>query len=85
MKVLSQSRKDAQIWIYLEVKGKWYCKEQIFIGIQNVRSMNQNKLDVAKQEMASLNTDNLGISETKWLGMGEFNSEFQNGEFKMVN
>ena len=37
--------------------------------------MNQGKLDVVKQEMASMNTDILGISELKWTGMGEFNSD----------
>ena len=37
--------------------------------------MNQGKLEVVKQEMARVNTDILGISEVKWTGMGEFNSE----------
>ena len=36
--------------------------------------MNQGKLEVVKQEMARVNIDNLGISELKWTGMGEFNS-----------
>ena len=36
--------------------------------------MNQGKLEVVKQKMARLNTDILGISELKWTGMGEFNS-----------
>ena len=40
----------------------------------NVRSMNQGKLDVVKWEMARLNIDILGISELKWIVMGEFNS-----------
>ena len=51
------------------------CKEQYCIGTWNVRSMNQGKLDMAKQEMARLNTDIIGISELKWTGMGEFNSD----------
>ena len=50
-------------------------KEQYCIGIWNVRSMNQGKLDVVKQEMARLNIDILGISELKQTGMGEFNSD----------
>ena len=50
------------------------CKEQYCIGTWNVRSMNQGKLEVVKQEMARVNTDILGISELKWTGMGEFNS-----------
>ena len=51
------------------------CKEQCRIGIWNVRSMNQGKLEVVKQEMARVNIDILGISELKWTGMGEFNSD----------
>ena len=50
------------------------CKEQYCIGTWNVRFMNQAKLEVDKQEMARVNIDNLGISELKWTGMGEFNS-----------
>ena len=51
------------------------CKEQYCIGTWNVRSMNQGKLEVVKQEMARVNVDILGISEQKWTGMGEFNSD----------
>ena len=40
-----------------------------------VRSMNQGKLEVVKQEMARVNIDILGISSLKWTGMGEFNSD----------
>ena len=49
----------------------WCCKEQCCIGTWNVRSMNQSKLEVVKQEMAKVNTDILGISELKWTRMGE--------------
>ena len=45
------------------------------MGTWNVTSMNQGKLEVAKQEMARVNVDILGISELKWTGMGEFNSD----------
>ena len=45
------------------------CKEQYCIGTQNVRSMNQGKLEVVKQEMARVNVDNLGISKLKWTRM----------------
>ena len=51
------------------------CKEQCCIGTWNVRSVNQGKLDVVKQEMAGVNIDILGISELRWTGMGEFNSD----------
>ena len=40
----------------------------------DVRSMNQGKLEMVKQEMARVKVDILGISERKWTGMGEFNS-----------
>ena len=52
----------------------WCCKEQYCIGTWNVRSVNQSKLEVVKQEMARVNVDILGISELKWTGMGEFTS-----------
>ena len=51
------------------------CKEQYCIGTWNVRSMNQGKLEVVKQEMARVNLNILRISELKWTGMGEFNSD----------
>ena len=52
-----------------------YCKEQYCIGTWNVSSMNQGKLEVVKQEMARVNVNILGISELKWTGIGEFNSD----------
>ena len=51
------------------------CKEQYHIGTWNVRSVNQSKLEVVKQEMARVNINILGISELRWTGMGEFNSD----------
>ena len=51
------------------------CKEQYYIETWNVRSMNQGKLEVVKQEMARVNIDILGISELRWTGMGKFKSE----------
>ena len=48
------------------------CKEQYFIGTWNVRSMNQGKLEVVKQEMARVNVDILGISKlrcTEWVNL----------------
>ena len=49
--------------------------EQYCIWTWNVRSMNQGKLEVVKQEMARVNVDILGISELKRTEMGEFNSD----------
>ena len=51
------------------------CKEQYCIGTWNVRSMNQGKLDVVKQNMARVNVNILGISKLRWTRMGEFNSD----------
>ena len=45
------------------------------IGTGKIRSMNQGKWEMVKQEMARVNIDILGISELKWTGMGEFNSD----------
>ena len=51
------------------------CKEQYCIGTWNVRSMNQGKLEVVRQESARVNINILGIRELKLNGMGEFNSD----------
>ena len=51
------------------------CKEQYCIGTWNVKSINQGKLEEVQQEMARVNVNILGISEIKWIGMGEFNSD----------
>ena len=51
------------------------CREQYCIASWSVRSMNQGKLEVVKQEMARVNVDILGINELKWIGMGEINSD----------
>ena len=57
-------------------KGKLRCcKEQYCIGTWNVRSMNQGRLEVVKQEMARVTVDILGISELERTGMGELNSD----------
>ena len=57
-------------------RSKVRCyKEQYCIGTWNVRSMNQRKLEVVIQVMARVNIDILGISEVKWTGMGELNSD----------
>ena len=58
----------------MEVKSN-VVKEQYCIGTWNGRSISQGKLEVVKQEMARVNINVLGISELKWTGMGEFNSD----------
>ena len=76
MKGWSQSKKQ---YPFVDVTGDRSkvrcCKEQYYIGTWNVKSMNQGKLEVVKQEMARVNIDILGIGELKWTGMGEFNSD----------
>ena len=76
MKGWSQSKKQYPV---VDVTGDGSkvrcCKEQSCIGTWNVRSMNQGKLEVVKQELARVNVNILGISEFKWAGMGEFNSD----------
>ena len=73
----------------MEPKQKWHpvvvvtgdrskvqcCKDQYCIGTWNFRSMNQDKLEVVKQEIARVNVDILGINELKWTEMGELNSD----------
>ena len=57
-------------------RSKVRCyKEKYCIGTWNVRSMNQGKLEVVKQEMARVDVDILGIIKLKWIGIGEFNSD----------
>ena len=51
------------------------CKEQYCVETWNVRSMNQDNLDMVKQGMARGNIHILEISELKWMGMSEFNSD----------
>ena len=76
MKGWSQSKKQYPVVDVTGDRNKVRCcKEQYCIGTWNVRSMNQGKLEVVKQDMARVNIDTLGISELKWTGMGEFNSD----------
>ena len=74
MKRWSQSKTNTQLWTGDGSKVRC-CKEQYCIGTWNVRSMNQGKLGVVKQETARVDIDILGISELKWTGMGKFNSD----------
>ena len=72
----SQREKQCSVVDVTGDRSKVY-KEQYFIGTWNVRSMNQGKLEVVKQEMARVNIDILGINKLRWTGMGEFNSDDQ--------
>ena len=76
MKGWTQSKTNTQLWTCLVIEARSdTVVEQYCIGTWNVRSMNQGKLDVVKQEMARVNVDILGISKLRWTGMGEFNSD----------
>ena len=73
MKRWNQSKNSTQLWLWLVIEAKSDGIEQYCIGIWNVRSMNQGKLEVVKEELARGNINILGITELKWMGMGEFN------------
>ena len=75
MKGWSQSKNYPAVDVTGDRSKVRCCKEQYCIGTWNVRSMNQGKLEVVKQEMARVNVDILGISKLKWTEMGEFNSD----------
>ena len=68
MKRWSQSKNNIQLLDVTDDRSKVRCcKEQYCIGTWDVRSMNQSKLEVVKQEMARVNINILGISELKWI------------------
>ena len=75
MKQLDQSRNNFPLCMYLVMTVKSSAAKDSCIGTWNVSSMNQDKLDVVKQEMVRINIYILEISELKWTVMGEFNSE----------
>ena len=72
-----ESKQKQQLVVDITGDGsKVQCdKEKYCIGTWNVRSMNQGKLEVVKQEMARVNVNILGIRKLNWTGMGEFNSD----------
>ena len=74
--VQQQQHQDLELVLSPQAEKKVQCcKERYCIGSWNVTSVNQGKLEVVKQEMANVNIDVLGISELKWTGMGEFDSD----------
>ena len=75
MNTMSQSINNARLWMSGGESEVQCCKEWYCIGTWNVRSMNQGKLEVVKQEMERVNINILGISELKWTGMGKFNAD----------
>ena len=75
MKGWSQSKNNTQLDVTGDRSKVRCCKEQYCVRTWNVRSMNQGKLEIVKQEVARVNINILGISELKWTGMGEFNSD----------
>ena len=76
MKQLGQSGNYTQLWMCQVVKVKSHAlKNNVSMGTWKVRSMNQGKLVVVKQEISGVNINILGISELKWMRMGEFNSD----------
>ena len=68
---MEPKRKQRRVVYVTGDESKTGCyKEQYCMGTWKVRSMNQGKLEVVKQEMATVNLDILGISDLKWTGMG---------------
>ena len=72
---MEPKQNNTQLWMGLVIDKVRCCKEQYCIGTWNIRSMNQSKLVVVKQEMARVNVYILGISKLNWTGMSEFNSD----------
>ena len=75
MKRWSQSKNNPVVDVTGDRSKVQCCKEQYCLGTWNVRSMNQGKLKVVKQEMSRVNFNISGISELKWTGMGKFNTD----------
>ena len=75
MKWLGQNGNSAVVDVSGSESKVQCCQEQYRTETWNVRSMNQGILDMVKQEMARVSIDILGISELKWTGMGEFNTD----------
>ena len=77
MKRLSQSENNAQLWMRLVKEVNSDAVKNNIARYLDVRSMNQGKLEVVKQEMATarVNIDILGINELKWTRMGKFSSD----------
>ena len=74
--VIEPKQKQYPVVVVTGDRRKVQCyEEQYNIGPWNVKSMNQGKLEVVKQEMARVKVNILGISEVKWTRMGEFNSD----------
>ena len=75
MKRWSQSKNNTQLWMGLVIEARSDAVRAILHRNLECQVMNQGKLEVVKQEMARVNVDILGISELRWTGMGEFNSD----------
>ena len=73
---MEPKKNNTHLWMGLVIEARFDAvKSQYCIRTWNVRSMNQGKLEVVKQEMTRVNINILGISELhRWTGMGKFNS-----------
>ena len=73
---MEPKKNNTHLWMGLVIEARFDAvKSQYCIRTWNVRSMNQGKLEAVKQEMTRVNINILAISELKWTGMGEFNSD----------
>ena len=71
----SQSKNNIQLWMWLVIEARFDALRAILHRNLECQVHDSRKLEVVKQEMARVNVDILGISELKWTGMGEFNSD----------
>ena len=75
MKGWGQSKNNTQLWMALVIEERSDAVKSNIAKYLEVRSMNQGKLEVVKEEMTRVNLSILGISKQRWTGMGEFNSD----------
>ena len=74
MKSQGQSKNNTQLWMWLVIEARSNAVKAILH--RNLESqVHESRLEMVKQEMARVNIEILGISELKWTGMGEFNSD----------
>ena len=75
MKGLSQSKNNTQSWNGLVIEARFDAVSAILHRDLECYIHEQGELEVVKQEMARVNINVLGVTEQKWTGMGEFNSD----------
>ena len=75
MKGWNQSKNNTQLWMWLVIEARSDAVRTILHRNLECQLHESRQIGVVKQEMARVNVDLVGISELKWTGMGEFNSD----------